>query len=134
MNRMNEREEFLRNFRPVFIKLVERLETMTESQILDGHLEVRAARDVYKAEIAQRIGKMIPAGSRELPQIARRAYTREEIAYLVSVQAFLNSLNRLRSRAGAKATPLGGFSFFGLLEDALNERLEVLTKKPSSDS
>jgi len=38
---MNEREDFLQHFRPVFIEKVERLETMTEAQVLDGLLEVK---------------------------------------------------------------------------------------------
>ena len=45
---MNEREEFLQNFRPVFIEMVDRFETMTESQVLDGLLKVKVARGISR--------------------------------------------------------------------------------------
>lgn len=134
---MNDREEFLQFFRSEFIKMVERLDTMTESQVLDGLLEVRTARKVYEEEFAERIEKMIQPGPRERPQVAMAmGYTREQLAYLVSVQtfwqAFFNSLEKLRSRAGARARS-GGTTPFDSLEYALNEQLESLRKRPSGD-
>lgn len=129
--------------------MVERLEMMTESQVMDGLLEVRAARDVHKEELAERIKEMIQFEPRERPRAARaKGDIRELLAYLVSAQAFFNSVNKLRSRAGTGAR-FGGASltfldsaksvkkrasFFDSLEDALNERLEWLRKRPSSDS
>jgi hypothetical protein len=134
MTRMNEREEFLQYFRPVFISMVERLDTMTESQVLDGLLEVRAARNLWKEELAERFEEMIQTGPGERPRVAwTEGDTREQLAHLVSIQAFFNSVNKLRSRVGPKAPPLGSRSF-DLLEDALNERLESLRKGPTSDS
>lgn len=134
MSRMNEREEFLQYFRPVFINVVERLDTMTESQVLAGLLEVRAARDVWKDEVAERLEEMVQAGPRERPRVPwTKRDTREQVAHLVSIQAFFNSVDKLRSRVGPKAPPLGSRSF-DLLEDALNVRLESLRKGPGSDS
>ena len=134
MSRMNEREEFLQYFRPVFINIVERLDTMTESQVLAGLLEVRAARNVWKEELTERFEEMIQTGPGERPRVAwAMGDTREQLAHLVSIQAFFNSVNKLRSRVGPKAPPLGSRSF-DLLEDALNERLESLRRGPSSDS
>jgi hypothetical protein len=52
---MNEREDFLQHFRPVFIETVERLDTMTETQVLDGLLEVKAARRIWKEKSTKRI-------------------------------------------------------------------------------
>ena len=129
MTRMNEREEFLQYFRPVFISMVERLDTMTESQVLAGLLEVRAARNVWKEELAERFEEMIQTGPPERPRVAwAKGDTRELLAHLVSIQPFFNSVNKLRSRVGPKAPPLGSRSF-DLLEDALNERLESLRKR-----
>lgn len=131
---MNGREQFLQFFRSVFIGMVERLETMTETQVLDGLMEVKVARSIYKEEFTERIKEMISAEPRERPRVAWAGrVTREELAYLGSIQAFFNSVNKLRSRTRAKAPPLGG-PWFDLLEDALNERLESLRKRPSGDS
>ena len=134
---MNPREEFLHNFRSVFISMVERLETMTESQVLDGILEVKAARSIYEKEFAERLGTVIHSGPSEGP---RRTWAtpvpREELASLAALQELFNSVNRLnelRSRVGAKARPLGTLPF-GALEDALNARLESLRKRPSADA
>jgi hypothetical protein len=141
--RMNEREDFLQHFRPVFIGMVERLETMTEAQVLDCLLEVKAARGIWKEEFAERIEELInaePPGRPRVP-LAGQA-TREELIraqraqldYLGSIQAFFNSVNKLNSRAGANARPLGALpSAIDSLEDALNERLESLRKRPNSD-
>jgi hypothetical protein len=136
---MNEREEFLQYFRLVFINIVEQLDTMSESQVLDGLLEVRAARNIWKEELAERFlaerfEEMIQAGPRERLRVASaNGDTREQLAHLVSIQAFFTSVNKLRSRAGPNAVPLGSRSF-DLLEEALNERLESLRKGLSSDS
>ncbi len=136
MCRMNEREEFLQYFRPVFIEMVERLETMTGTQVLDGLLEVKVARSIYEEEFAERIKELINAEPRERPRVAWAGrVTREELAYLGSIQAFFNSANKLRSRAGAKVRPLDASPLvFGSLKDALNGRLESLRKRPSGDS
>lgn len=131
---MDERQEFLTYFRSEFIKMVDRLDTMTESQVLDGISEVRTARSIWKEKITERIGEMIHAEPRERPKVAGgMPYAREEIAFLISFQAFFNSVNKLRLRAGAEAPPLGGPGF-DLFENALNERLELLRKGPSNDS
>jgi hypothetical protein len=141
---MNEREDFLQHFRPVFIEMVERLETMTEAQVLDGLLEVKAARSIWKEEFTERIKELINAEPRGRPRVALAGQaTREELisaqnaqsAYPGSIQAFFNSANKLNSRAGAKVRPLGALpSAIDSLEDALNERLESLRKRPNSDS
>lgn len=134
MSRMNEREQFLQSFRPAFINIVERLDTMTESQVLDGLLQVRAARNIWKEELADRFDEMTQAGPWERPRVAlAKGGTGEQFAHLVSIQAFFNSVDKLRSRAGPKAPPLGSRSF-DLLEDALNMRLETLRNGPSNDA
>lgn len=135
---MNEREDFLRHFVPVFSNMVERLDTMTESQILDGLVEVRTARKVYEEEFAERIEEGLRPGFRTLPQVAMaKGYSREQLVDLFSVQtsfqALVDSLKKLRSRAGAR-TRSGGTSPFDPLENALNERLESLRKMRGSDS
>ncbi len=105
---MNEREEFLQNFRPVFIEMVDRFETMTESQVLDGLLKVKVERGIYKEEFTHRIEEMMNAEPRERPRVAWDGrVAREDLAYLASIQAFFNSVNKLRLRR-AKAPPLGG--------------------------
>jgi hypothetical protein len=131
---MNEREEFLQFFRLAFVNIVERLDTMSESEVLDRLLEVRAARDIWKEELAERFGEIIKAEPGERPRVSlAKEGTREQFTHLVSIQAFFNSVNELRSRVGPKAPPLGSRSF-DLLEDALTERLDLLRKEPSGDS
>lgn len=134
---MNPREEFLENFRSVFISMVDRLDTMTESQVLDGILEVKAARSIYEKEFAERIATLIQSGRSERSRTAWvTPVAREEIASIASLQVLFNSvnkLNELRSRAGAKARPLGTLPF-GALEDALNARLESLRKRPKGNA
>lgn len=141
---MNEREDFLQHFRPVFIEMVERLETMTETQVLDGLLEIKTARTIWKEEFTERIQELIDADPRARPRVVLAGQaTREELisaeraqlAYLGSIQAFFNSVNKLNSRAGAKVRPLGALpSAIDSLEDALNQRLESLRKRPNSAS
>ena len=138
---MNEREDFLEQFRPVFIEMVEQLETMTETQVLDGLQEAKAARSIWKQELAERIKLLINAGPRGGSRVALAGQaTREELisaqlAHLGFNQAFFNSVDKLNSRAGAKVRPLGAFpSAIDSLEDALNERLEWLRKRPNSHS
>lgn len=135
---MNEREEFLRYFGPVFINLVERLDTMTEDQVLESLHEVKTARKVWAEEFARRIEEMTQPGPRERPEVELAlGYTREQVDYLASIQtsfqSFLNSRKKLRSRAGAKSRS-GGASPDDSLEDALNERLDLLRKRPELDS
>jgi hypothetical protein len=117
---------------------------MTETQVLDGLLEVRAARSIWKDEFTDRIKELISAeprgrhrgalagqATREELIIAQRA----QLAYLGSIQAFFNSVNKLNSRSGAKVRPLGALpSAIDSLEDALIERLESLRERPNSDS
>jgi hypothetical protein len=134
---MNEREEFLQYFQSVFTNMVERMETMTETQVLDGLREVKAARNIYEEEFTERIEAMIQIQVREQPRRVVKAArnTGEELAYLRSIQAFLNSVNKLRSQFGARARSGGSpASLFASLEDALMKRLETLRKGPSSDS
>jgi hypothetical protein len=136
---MNEREDFLQRFRPVFIDMVERLETMTESQVLDGLLEVKAARSIWKEEFAERINELVNAEPRGRPgvplagQVARKeliSMQRAQVDYLGSIQAFVNSVSKLNSRVGAKVRPLGALpSAIDSLEDALKERLESLKER-----
>lgn len=137
MRSMNEREQFLHQFGSVFTNMVERLDTMTESQVLNGIQEVQAARRIWKEEFAERIGALVEADSTQRPRAALpTSGTREQLAHLISIQTIVNSankLNELRLRAGAKGLPLGTLPF-GALEDALNERLEWLRKKPSDDA
>ena len=141
---MNEREDFLQHFRPVFIEMVERLDTMTETQALDGLLEVRAARSIWKEEFTERIKELINAEPQERSRVVLAGQaTREgmisaqhtQLAYLGSIQAFFNSVHKLNARAGAKVGPPGTLpSAIDSLEDALNERIESLRKRPNSDS
>lgn len=113
--------------------MVDRLDTMTESQVVDGISQVRAARQTWNEEITERIGEMIHAEPPERSKVAvGMPYTREETEFLISFQTFFNSVNKLRLRVGAKV-PLGGPGF-DLLEDALNERLKSLREGPSGDS
>lgn len=116
--------------------MVERLDTMTETQVLDGLLEVKAVRSIWKEEFTVRIKELIKAVSRERPQVRSAGQaTREELAYLGSIQAFFESVNKLNSRSGAKVRPLGALpSAIDSLEDAFNERLELLRKRANSDS
>lgn len=141
---MNEREDFLQHFRSVFVEIVERLETMTETQVLDSLLEAKAVRSIWKEEFTERLKELINAEPRGRPRVALAGEaTREELisaqraqlAYLGSIQAFFDSVNKLNSRAGAKVRPLGALpSVIDSLEDALNERLEILRKRPNSNS
>jgi hypothetical protein len=129
---MNEREEFLQYFRSAFVKLVEQLDTMTESEVLDGLLKVRAARSVYKEYLAEGISTMKARPLQRLPVAWPSQDTNEALVYLGSELAFSNSVNKLRTRAGAKAPP-GRRHPFGHLEDALNDRLELLRKLPGGN-
>jgi hypothetical protein len=137
---MNERAEFLQHFRAEFIKIVDRLESMTETEVLDGLLQVKAARNIYKAELSERI-KAIQTEPRERHRVAGVPLSlRDELAHLSSIQVFSNSVNKLRSQVGKTAHPVASpyvfhpHSVFDPLEVALNERLEELRRRPSSDS
>ena len=130
---MNEREEFLQYFRSAFATLVEQLDTMTESQVMDCLLEVKAARNVYKEELAEGIQMMKAKPLQRLPIAWPAQDTKEASVYLGSELAFFNSVHQLRTRAGANALQ-GRRHPFGSLEDALNERLEWLRKRPGSNS
>jgi len=128
---MNEREEFLQVFRSAFIKMVERLDSMTESQVLEGIAAVKAARNLYKKELAERFEAITRAGSQERSRIAwAGGGTREEFAGLVSLQAMSHSLQQLQSRAGGRVRPFGTLPFDDL-EAALHGRLEELRKGTS---
>jgi hypothetical protein len=134
---MNEREEFLQYFKSVFTNMVERMETMTETQVLDGLREVKAARNIYEEEFAERMEAMIQTEVRERPRRVVKAARNigEALAYLRSIQPFFNSVNKLRSQLGAKARSGGSpRCLFDSLEDALKNRLETLRKRPSSGS
>ncbi len=111
---MNEREDFLQHFRPVFIEMVERLETMTEAEVLDGLLEVKAARNIWKEEFAERIEELINAEPRGRPRVplagqASRegliSVQRAQLDYLSSIQTFFNSANKLNSLEEQKCGP-----------------------------
>jgi hypothetical protein len=134
MCRMNERAEFLQNFRTVFIRMVDRLESMTEAEVLDGLLQVKAARNMYKEEFFEQV-KAIQIE----PRVRRNAL--DEFAYLSSIQVFVSSVNKLRSRAAERTRlvdqrvyTVSARSVFDSLEVALNERLDALRRGPSSDS
>jgi hypothetical protein len=112
--------------------MVDRLETMTEDQVLRGLQEVGSARKVWAEEFAQRLEELPQPGPWELPRMRTSpGYTREQLDDLASTQIFfqthLNSLKNLRSQARTR-TRSGGISPFDPLEDALNERLESLRK------
>lgn len=109
---MSEREEFFHVFRSAFIKMVERLDTMTESQVLEGIQAVKAARDMYKAAPSERFVPIVQAGSRERPRAARAGRDmREELADLGHLQVLFHSVQKLQSRPGPKARPLGSLPF-----------------------
>jgi deoxyadenosine/deoxycytidine kinase len=138
MCRMNERAEFLQYFRSVFIKMVDRLESMTEAEVLDGLLQVNAARSIYKEEFFERI-KAIQTEPRERHRVTGAGRnTLDVFAYLSSIAVFVHSVNKLRSRVGERARPVEQHvytkhapSLFDSLEVALNERLETLRRRPS---
>ncbi len=137
MRSMNEREVFLQNFRSEFITMVEQIDTMTESQVLNRILEVKAARRIWETEIAERIAALIQSGDDARPRspLPKRD-TREEFAVLSSMQALSNATNKLRElrlRAGAKVRPVGTLPF-GALEDALHDRLESLRHRQGGDA
>jgi hypothetical protein len=141
MSRMNERTEFLRYFRSEFIQMVDRLGSMTETEVLDGLSRVKVARNIYKEEFSERI-KAIQTEPRERHRVAGVPRNpRDEFAYLSSIHVFVNSLNKLRTRMAESARPdslqlyaVHPYSVFGPLEAALNERLGELRRRPSSDS
>jgi hypothetical protein len=135
---MNEREEFLQYFQSVFPRMAERIQTMTESQVLDGLSEVKAARDIYVAELAERFKTMTesqsPGGPHEV-KAARDFFQREQafrksIGKMKSWMAFFNSVEGLRSQQGAGAHAGGSPpALFDTIEEALNQRLETLRRK-----
>jgi hypothetical protein len=137
---MNERTEFLQFFRSEFIKMVDRLESMTETDVLDGLSQVKVARNIYKEEFSERI-KAIQTEPREQHRVAGAPRSpRDEFAYLSSIHVFVSSLNKLRAQVGKGARPIGRRVYaahpstvFDSLEVALNERLEALRRRPSSD-
>jgi hypothetical protein len=142
--RMNERAEFLEYFRSVFIKMVDRLESMTEIEVLDGLQQVEAARNIYKAEFFERI-ETIRTEPRERHRVAgARRNTLDDFAYLSSIAVFVNSLHKLRSQVGKRVHPVSSPSaanytvcspcLFDDLEVALNERLEALRRGHTGDS
>ena len=117
---------------------------MTETQVLDGLLEVKIARTIWKEKFTERIQELIDAEPRARPRVVLAEQVtrlelisaqRAQLAYLGSLQAFFNSANKLNSRAGAKVRPMGALpSAIDALEDALNERLQSLRKGPNSNS
>lgn len=134
---MNEREEFLQYFQSAFTNMVERMGTMTASQVLEGLREVKAARSIYEEEFTERIEVMLhtQAGEGSRRAIKTQRIPGEELTYLRSMQAFLDSVNELRSQLGPSARSGGSPAcLFDSLEDALKKRLETLRKGPSSDS
>lgn len=131
---MNEREEFLRRFRSVFIQMVDRLDTMTEDQVLKGILEVKAARAIHTAELAARMAALIQAGPQQPAGATWTGRsTREELASLASIHTFYTSVQKLQSRAGAKVPTLGPLPF-NALENALHERLDSLRNGPRGEA
>jgi hypothetical protein len=138
---MNERAEFLEHFRSVFIRMVDRLELMTETEVLNGLLQVKAARNIYQEEFLERIKAIQaePAARHRVAGAPRN--TRDEFAYLSSVQVFVNSVNKLRSQVGERASTVSQHVstahpswIFNTLEVALNDRLAALRRGPSNDS
>jgi hypothetical protein len=114
--------------------MVDRLESMTEAEVLDGLLQVKAARNMYKEEFFEQV-KAIQIE----PRVRRNAL--DEFAYLSSIQVFVSSVNKLRSRAAERTRlvdqrvyTVSARSVFDSLEVALNERLDALRRGPSSDS
>jgi hypothetical protein len=139
---MNDRAEFLQRFRALFIKMVDRLESMTETEALDGLRHVKAARIVYKEEFFERI-KATQAVPPEWYRVAgvRPSSLEDAFAHLSSIQVFVNSVNKLRSRLGVRARPVNQHVYathpsfvFDSLELALNERIEMLRRRPGGGS
>ena len=129
---MDEHEENLEYFRSMFVRIVERIDTMTAREAIEGLREVKAARQAYKAEFAARVEALLQS---ERPQSAwpvRDAV--DEFAYLSSLHTFLNSVhafNEKRAQAGAKTQQLGPVPFTDL-ERALQERLDSLNNRPET--
>ena len=130
---MNEREEFLQSFRSAFVQMAERLDTMTESQVLEGILQVKAARRIYEKEFAARMEALAQAAPPERPRVAWAAPEMyEALVSFASMQAFFDSAKKLRLQAGGKHRARAT-SPFDSLEDALHDRLELLRNGPGDD-
>lgn len=136
---MNERTEFLQYFRNVFVTMVDRLEAMTETEVLNGLLQVKIAREVYREEFLERIQAIQAEPPQRLRAAGAPQNTLDAFAYLSSIHVFVNSLNKLKSHVGQSAGPRDKHvytgparSIFGSLEVALNDRLETLRRKPSN--
>jgi len=135
---MNEREEFLQYILPVLAEMVERIETMTESQVLDGLRDVKAARSVYVEELAERFKTITQGEALDASRPMKAAVSMYQGGFdfsiflnkLRSQQDFFNAITKLRSQLSSR--PRRGGSppvLFDSIEDALNERLERLRGK-----
>jgi hypothetical protein len=120
---MNEREEFLQYFQSILARMVEKIETMTESQALDGLREVKAARNIYDEELAERIQTMTDT---EVPEGPREVRPREtSVAWSWPFSMLLTLRSHLSSTARYGSPP----SLLDTIEDALNKRLETLRRE-----
>jgi hypothetical protein len=135
---MNEREEFLQYIQSVLAEMVERIETMTESQVLDGLRDIKAARSVYVEELAERFktmteteGRNAPREVKAVPNMYRESPdSRNYIQKLRSQQDFFNAITKLRSQLSSRPRPGGSPPvLFDSIEDALKRRLETLRTK-----
>jgi len=134
---MNEREEFLKYIQSVFAGMADRIQTMTESQVLHGLREVKTARQIYKDELVERFKSMTDAEGLDTPfrvKAVRRTYSQDADALNLikkwrTDSAFHISVQKLRSRLSSTATGGSPPSLFDTLEDALNQRLETLRRE-----
>jgi hypothetical protein len=102
--RMNDRERF---FQSVLAKTIERIEAMSETQVVDGLRAVQATGDSW--------GKM-------LPFIASTSF--------VPAEDPDDEINKLRTDLGSRAPfGVGALRLSGYIEDALKKRLETLRRK-----
>jgi len=102
--RMNDRERF---FQSVFARTIERIEAMSETQVIDGLRAVQITRDNWEKTLAF-IGSisLIPAEDSD------------------------DEINKLRRELGSRAQSDGGaLRLSGYIEDALKKRLEMLRRQ-----
>jgi hypothetical protein len=101
---MNDRERF---FQSVFARTVERIETMSETQVVDGLRAVQSTSDS--------LGKTL--------------------AFIASISIIPSDdpddeINKLRTELGSRAQSGGGaLRLSGHIENALKKRLETLRRK-----
>jgi hypothetical protein len=101
---MNERERF---FQSVFTRTVERIATMSETEVVDGLRAVKSTRDNYEKTLSFLTScSLVPAEDAE------------------------DEINKLRAELSSTAhSSDSAFRLSDYIEDALKKRLETLRKQ-----